>query len=348
MSSLSRLYKLLSPKMGQYGNHMLPMSFSKYNTRDVVIKTRMPKYCTIFDVSHMGVFETSITMETNYYLEKLLKINVSKIKENKSKLSVILDKNYNIIDDLIISNIDNDKYRLVVNSNTINYFKKYKFLTEKKKNIIAIQGNGSQNILEYILNKSLNDMYFMENKTIEENYFELSRCGYTGEDGFELYLNDNIASKIFNELIDLSFQNDKILFGGLIARDILRLEAGLNLSGVEFNENMNINFNAINMNFLIDKKYRNNDKTSKYKQHYISSKTPIKTGSIYFNETDIGFITSSSKSYNFNNFIGLAYIINDLNDINNDNIYSLNNKNKKVELNISSQKFMFPNYYKKN
>tara|TARA_Y100000590_G_C15740135_1_gene1019983 strand:- start:2892 stop:3926 length:1035 start_codon:yes stop_codon:yes gene_type:complete len=343
--SLNNIYKSLGPKFGKYGKHILPLSFSKYNTRDVVINTREKNNATVFDVSHMCIYECLNTETIRYELESMLKFKLSKLKKNKSKLSAIVDRNNYIIDDLIISNIDDSKYRLVVNSNSKEYFIKYNFLKEIEKNILAIQGDGSQKIIENIINVPLNNISFLENINIDDDRIEISRCGYTGEDGFELYMDNKTAGYIFQKLIDKSNINNNIHFGGLSSRDILRLEAGLNLSGAEFSQDMGIPFDAINMNFLIDKNYRP-IKKSNYKQVKLYSDKPIRKGNIFSrNNMNIGFITSSNISYNLNKFIALGYI--DTSKINNKDELYIVHKYKKNNIKIEPNNFINTNYYKR-
>ena len=71
----------------------------------------------------------------------------------------------------------------------------------KNKKITNISEGGSQKIIENMLNIDLTNLYFMENKVIENNYLEICRCGYTGEDGFELYLNDSLGNEIYEYLM---------------------------------------------------------------------------------------------------------------------------------------------------
>ena len=332
------LTKLL-PKMGQFGKYVLPMTFSKFNTKDVVLNTRKPRYCTVFDVSHMGVFESFINQ--NISLENMLNKNVSKIIENKSALSVILD-NGSVIDDLIIGNIDGKKFRLIVNANNKDFFQKKQFLTEKKKSIIAIQGPNSQKVLEDITNFSFNDLYFMENKTIYNDQFEITRCGYTGEDGFELYMDKNIGDEVLNKLVDLSLVDEKVMFGGLIERDILRMEAGMCLSGNEFDKNKPIDFNSLSMKFLIDKQYRK-DYVPKYKLTLFTSTKPIIKTNIYQNNIEVGYITSATKSFNLNKFIAMGYLETSIEP---NNLYFIKN-NKKTCIDIHKNPFIEQKYYRK-
>jgi aminomethyltransferase len=302
---IPKLYNRLSPKMGQFGKYMLPLTFDKFKTRDVVTKTRKPGFASIFDVSHMGIFETV----RQDLIEKHFLVNLKKYN-NRSKLSAVLDNKGNIIDDVIIGDIDNNKYRLVVNANTKDYFRGIDDFREKHKIIIAVQGDYSQKLLENMFQIKLNDLYFMENRSIIKDKIELCRCGYTGEDGFELYLNKEEGEGIVNKLVDLSLESDNVLFGGLIERDLLRLESGLCLSGTEFGGDLNVGFKALNMDFMVDLKYRKQyNFQSEYTRVGFTDKKPIRKGPIKdIDGRDVGFITSSNKSFNLNKFIGMGYL----------------------------------------
>jgi len=319
--------------MGQFGNYILPMTFNKFKTKDVVIKTRQPGSISIFDVSHMGIFET----QRRDLIEKHFLVNLEKYN-NRAKLATVLNEKGYVVDDVIIGDVDNSKYRLVVNANTKDYFRNIEEFYEKDKMIIAIQGEQSQKIVENMFSTKLDDVYFMGNKTIIKDTIELCRCGYTGEDGFELYLNEEEGKGIVENLVDLSFLNENILFGGLVERDLLRLESGLCLSGTEFGGDMNIDFKALNMDFMIDLKYRKQRQfQSDYTRAGFTNERPIRQGPIInIRDEEIGFITSSNKSFNLNKFIGMGYMKKDCLDD------KLKNNMKLVNL-----PFIEPKYYKK-
>jgi aminomethyltransferase len=303
--SLARIYSRLSPKMGPYGEYFLPMTFSKFRTKDVVLNTRKPGFATVFDVSHMGIFETY----NKKILEDTFLVNLNKLK-NKSKLCGLLDSRGYILDDIIVGNVDESKFRMVVNSNTKDIYRRNHSFIEREKSILAIQGDQSQKIVEELFNVNLDDMYFMDNKTVIPNEIELCRCGYTGEDGFEIYLKPQIGDEIRYKLVDLSLENDNIMFGGLVERDLLRLESGLCLSGVEFGGDMDIDFKALGMDFMVGLKHR---KDRNFSSDYIRSGflgiRPIKKGKIVDQQgEEVGIVTSSNKSFNLNKFIGMGYI----------------------------------------
>ena len=302
---IQKLYQRLSPKMGQYGNFWLPLTFNQFKTKDVVTKTRQPGFSTIFDVSHMGIFETR---RADLIRENFL-VNLENY-DNKSKLSAVVNNKGHIIDDVIIGDVDKSKYRLVVNAANKDYFKNIHDFYEKDKITIAIQGDYSQKLLEDVFSTDLSSLYFMENKTILKDKIEICRCGYTGEDGFEIYLNKGEGEELVKRLVDISFDNDNVLFGGLIERDLLRLESGLCLSGTDFGGDLNVDFKALNMNFMIDLEYRKRyNFTSDYTRVGFTDSRPIRPGPVFTSDDiEIGLVTSSNKSFNLNKFIGMGYL----------------------------------------
>ena len=295
------MLSVLGPKMGQFGKYILPMTYSKFKTSDVVVKTRKPNYCTVFDVSHMAIFET----QNAELLETKFMTNVP--KKNISKLAINLDNNGTVLDDLIIGNVDDEKFRLVINANTKQLYRSD--FQEIPKKIIAIQGDYSQSLVEELLSIKLDDIFFMNNKTVINDTIEICRCGYTGEDGFELYLDSKYGDYIMSLLIEKSLVDEKVLFGGLIERDLLRLEAGLCLSGTDFGEHININFDSLDMNFLINKKNRDkNQFTADHIRVGLTSNKPIRTGELKIDDKKFGLITSANKSFNLDKFIAIGYI----------------------------------------
>jgi aminomethyltransferase len=381
-SHLQSLHNECNPLMGPFGDYELPMTFKNYTSKDVVIKTRLPNHCSVFDVSHMGVLELHHTKhnlkEMGAIIEQLFPLNMDILKTNKSSLSVVLNDNCHITDDFIISNIEDEKYRLIVNGATKKHFKETLdakineidvtdvYTKMPDKIILAIQGDKSQLVLEKLLSIDLSDLYFMENRSIDN--IEISRCGYTGEDGFELYLDKPDGITLYRELINLAKLDESIILAGLIERDILRLEAGLCLSGTEFSPNMNVHFNDANIDFVIGKKRRNDKsfiggdnfdnthkKYKKYKRVGFVCKRPIKKTKIYCytslsntqeeHEHEIGYITSCSVSYNLGTFIAMGYIDIQFKNILDDDIYFKYN-NKKIVINKIDTPFVKPNYYR--
>ena len=108
--------------------------------------------------------------------------------------------------------------------------------------MIAVQGPKAQKLLDQVLGKNLSDMDFMTSKVLNHKNHEIrvSRCGYTGEDGFEVSVPEALALNFAEDLRSRKDETgqDYALWVGLGARDTLRLEAGLCLYGHELNEDI--------------------------------------------------------------------------------------------------------------
>ncbi len=340
---LYNLQKSLKPVFGNYAGYNIPMNFGINKTSNVVRNIRKDK-TTVFDVSHMGIIrlKNNCFEQNNKLLERVFPINTDILKRNKSKLSILFDKNGFIKDDLIISNINNIEHRLIVNAATkydiLQILQKYNEnnlnIELNEEIILAIQGKYSQDLLNKMFDINLNNLDFNDTQDfyINNNYVEIARTGYTGEDGFEIYCDLQFGKYLYQKLI--SNYND-IQFGGLIERDILRLEAGFCLSGNEFGQDKNILFSELNMNFLIGKKRRNDksfiggdkfDLNSNRIRIGIYSSRPLKQGdTIYCNNQKVGFITSSTKSFSLDKFISMGYI-----DKNSKELYTIKNNKKNI------------------
>lgn len=164
--------------------------------------------CGLFDVSHMGQLNI-IGKDAAEFLEYITVADIRALPKGSGTLSLITNKDGGIMDDTIITKDDNEKFFVVVNGackdkdfehmiairNSSRFNDKditIKMIDEYS--LIAIQGPKSMQILHEILGISLVDMDFMTSRKFElknsEVKIRISRCGYTGEDGFEISIPD--------------------------------------------------------------------------------------------------------------------------------------------------------------
>ncbi len=196
----------------------------------------------VFDVSHMTVVDVT-GQEAAVYLRYLLANNVDRLASGKAFYTCMLNNQGGIVDDLIVYQISDNFYRLVVNSATRDkdwvwlneHAKKYSLtLTERTDfAILAIQGPQVRNKLSALFNaadlQAILDLKRFHAVTIGPLF--VARTGYTGEEGFEIILPAEAATALWEKIIAA-----KIHPCGLGARDTLRLEAGLNLYGADMDE----------------------------------------------------------------------------------------------------------------
>lgn len=202
----------------------------------------------LFDVSHMGELEVSGPDSFNF-MQAMLTNDID-AKPGKAVYSPMCYPNGGTVDDLIVYRQSDDKYLLVVNA--ANTEKDYQWLLENKKGRItianrsadysqlALQGPKAKDILQQLIEEDLENLrtfHYIGETSVGDVRVMLSRTGYTGEDGFELYCLPEDAHKLWDILM-VKGRVAGLVPVGLGARDTLRLEATLPLYGQELSENI--------------------------------------------------------------------------------------------------------------
>jgi len=238
-TSLNKLHQVNKAKFVEFAGYEMPIQYAK----GIVEEHKFTRsHSGIFDVSHMGQLfiygDDSLTED----LEKIFPLNLKNLKINSSKYSFLMNNEAGIYDDLIITKIDNGFLIILNAACKDNDFKilskllnnKYKMNLDENRSLIAIQGPKSVEILNNIL-EGVNELSFMSGNWFiyKDQKLFVTRSGYTGEDGFEISMPNDLAEEFTKKLIENGAQ-----LIGLGARDTLRLEAGLCLYGHELGENI--------------------------------------------------------------------------------------------------------------
>ncbi|MEM2897246.1 MAG: glycine cleavage system aminomethyltransferase GcvT [Candidatus Bathyarchaeia archaeon] len=207
----------------------------------------------IFDVSHMGRVSIS-GEEAENFLNYVITNDLSPLSDYKALYSVMCNENGGIIDDLTVVRLGKNSFLLIYNAS--NRKKDFSWLKQNSSKfkveledisdrvaMIALQGSNAQATLEGLCGEDLSKVarFGASEISIEGNKCLISRTGYTGEDGFEIFVYDAPvenpwrASKVWNSILEAGKE-----FGispcGLGARDVLRLEAGMCLYGNDIDE----------------------------------------------------------------------------------------------------------------
>jgi aminomethyltransferase len=235
-TSLNKLHLVYQAKFVEFAGYQMPIQYKE----GIIEEHKFTRNeCGIFDVSHMGQLFIYGEEDLVKDLEKIFPLDLKNLKLNHSKYSFLMNDAAGIHDDMIITKIE-DGFLIILNAACKeNDFKilnqllnnKYKMLLDENRSLVAIQGPKSAEILNQIINNATSlsfmtgDWFEYENQKIF-----VTRSGYTGEDGFEVSVNNELAEKFTKELIK---KGAKLI--GLGARDTLRLEAGLCLYGHELN-----------------------------------------------------------------------------------------------------------------
>ena len=324
-TSLYQYHINAGAKIVDFAGYQMPISYpSGINSECNSVRTNVG----MFDVSHMGqiLIEGHDSFE---FVQHLTTNNVSKIDDGQCQYTLLCNKDGGIIDDLILYRIKENKFLLVVNASNID--KDYSWIKTclsmlqsdiSIKNLspdislIAIQGPESRKILSNFkkIKDSICDLNFYHFSDFsEENELRIiSRTGYTGELGYEIYGSHRYIKDLWRELVE----NYNINPIGLAARDILRLEMCYRLYGNDMDESISpyecdlgwvvhkakdADFiGKENIQFQIDKKLIALSMNEKG--------IPRKGYKIYSNQKEVGYITSGTFSPTLNKGIALGYI----------------------------------------
>ncbi|WP_143871532.1 glycine cleavage system aminomethyltransferase GcvT [Catenovulum sediminis] len=199
----------------------------------------------MFDVSHMTVVDVKGS-DATAYLQKLLANDVAKLKEQgKALYSGMLNEQGGVIDDLIVYYFAANDYRLVVNSATRE--KDLAWLSQVTAGfdvtlneradlaMIAVQGPKAPEVVAGLLSQTQQNLIANMKPFygVQAGELFIATTGYTGEAGYEILLENELAAEFWQKLLDAG-----VVPCGLGARDTLRLEAGMNLYGQDMDESI--------------------------------------------------------------------------------------------------------------
>ena len=241
---LYHIHTALGGKMVPFAGYLLPVQYPAGLIKEhMTVRTQ----CGLFDVSHMGeILLTGPDAVKN--LNHLLTNDYTHMDDGQARYSPMCNEGGGVVDDLIVYKQEEDRYLLVVNA--ANKDKDYQWIAShlvgeaEAKDLssrfaqLALQGPAAQEILCRLADHSdLPEKYYTAHfdRKVRNIPCIISRTGYTGEDGFELYLAPEDAPNMWNLLMEAG-EDLGLLPCGLGARDTLRLEAAMPLYGHEMDE----------------------------------------------------------------------------------------------------------------
>lgn len=238
------LHKKLKAKMIEFAGWEMPVEYTGIVEEHLAVRTK----AGLFDVSHMG--EILITgPEALNFVQFLTPNNAAKLFPGKAQYSALTTEKGTFVDDLLVYCLEEGKYLLVVNA--ANTDKDYQWVLSHQGNFqvtvenqsdlvtqLALQGPLAEEILQPIVEKiDLSQLkpFTFSWGTIKGEEVLVSRTGYTGEDGFEIYTYSEKPALIWEVILEQG-ESKGLLPVGLGARDTLRLEACLMLYGNDIDE----------------------------------------------------------------------------------------------------------------
>lgn len=233
--------------MVEFGGWDMPVQYAA-GTMEEHLRTRT--HAGLFDVSHMGEIDIR-GADAIAFVNRLTSNDASKLVNGQAQYSALTTPEGTVIDDLLVYRFAGDHLFLVVNAGTTEKDWDWIVSQRREENVdlknssseycqIAVQGPAALEILQKLTDAPLAEIkyYHFTNGEVDGVPAIISRTGYTGEDGFEVYAAADIAEQLWNRILKAGdFGSDGgILPCGLAARNTLRLEAGMCLYGHEIDE----------------------------------------------------------------------------------------------------------------
>lgn len=233
-------------KMVEYAGWSMPVQYEGLMAEHHAVRQK----AGMFDVSHMG--EVRIKgKEALKFVQHLLTNDFSSMKDGEILYTFMCYPDGGVVDDLLVYRYAEDEYLLVINAGNVS--KDLDWIQKEAKAFevtisdesdntgeLAIQGPMAEKITQKLTGQDLKEIkffHFMDNVTIAGINCMISRTGYTGEDGFEIYTAWNDLETVWKALMEAGREED-VQPAGLGCRDTLRFEAGLPLYGHEISQDI--------------------------------------------------------------------------------------------------------------
>ncbi len=319
------IHKEIGAKMVNFAGFEMPLQY-----QEGIVKEHLwvREKAGMFDVSHMGEIEIK-GQDALSFVNYITSNDASRLNDMQVQYSTLPTEQGTIVDDLLVYRLSQDHFLLVVNAANIE--KDYNWITSHKKgNVeiinrsdeyaeIAFQGPISEEVLQRITRENLKDIPYYHAAVVEilNKKVLISRTGYTGEDGFELYFEDFAhAKEVFRKLLEFP----EVKPAGLGARDTLRLEMGYCLYGNDIDETTNIIEAGLSWILKFDKgDFIGKEALLKIKQEgpkrrrvgFVTERKaaiPRKGQKIFKDGNEVGHVTSGTMSPSLKMGIGMGYV----------------------------------------
>lgn len=345
-------HNLLKGKIVNYAGWLLPVQYEGLVPEHNAVRNA----AGIFDVSHMG----SIFIKgkgSKEFLDYLMTNDISKLNKNQIVYTFMCYPDGGVVDDLLVYKYDDEKYFLVVNA--ANLEKDMDWLVENKGDfdvdldnvsdhtcILALQGPKAEEILQKITDTDLSQLkffYFDDKVKVDGVDAVISRTGYTGEDGFEIFVNNDDVVKVWKKLFEVG-EEDGLKPTGLGSRDTLRFEAALPLYGNELAKDINpleAGFKYFvklkkESDFIgkqsLNKEWEKGLKRKLVGFEMIDRGIPREGYEIYKGDTKIGHVTTGYLSPTLNKNIGNGLILTEESELGNDIEILIRNRKAKAKI----------------
>lgn len=327
------VYEKYGAKLMEFGGWEMPVQFSSIIEEHNAVRSS----AGLFDVSHMGEIRIE-GAEAENFLQYIATNDITKLVDGQVQYTFMCYPNGGVVDDLLVCKFSSESYLLVVNASNIE--KDYEWIQKHVHGkgvhvenisdstaLLALQGPLAESILQQFTDFPLADMKFYSFKQIQVSGVEavVSRTGYTGEDGFEIYVSPDAVVELWEQLMEKG-ADEGLKPCGLGARDTLRFEAGLPLYGHELSDTITpleaglgffVDLNGsdfIGRDSLLAQKYAGiQRKVIGFEM--IDRGIPRAGFKIVKGEQEIGYVTSGSYSPTLEKNLGMALVKAEFSDV---------------------------------
>jgi len=241
---LNARHRASAAKMVPFGGWDMPVEYSGIVLEHNAVRTR----AGVFDVSHMGEIEIA-GKDALAAVQRISSNDASRLQVGQAHYSALTTFDGTFVDDMLVYRMAPSHFMLVVNASNI--AKDYAWIaaqiqeagdaavvdSSSRYALLAIQGPAALDVLQPLCSTGLADIkyYWFTHGEVASARAMISRTGYTGEDGFEIFVPPNMADRVWQALLE-SGRSADVIPCGLGARDTLRLEAAMRLYGNDIDE----------------------------------------------------------------------------------------------------------------
>jgi len=324
-TALFDIHKRMGARLVPFGGWSMPVEYSGIAKEHIAVRAA----AGLFDVSHMGEIEVSGS-QALALIQAITPNDASRLIDGQAQYSALTTPEGTAVDDLLVYRQSQNRFMLVVNAanieNDLEWIRARNSLgahvedISEKTGLLALQGPRAAEILQPLTEMALSGLssyHFASGQVLGVDAL-VSRTGYTGEDGFELYFPASESEKLWTAILKAG-EPAGLLPAGLGARNTLRLEASLLLYGNDLDRTTSLLEAGLGWIVKLDKgDFVGRDALARQKAEGINKKLAgfVMRGRdiardhypVYVNGAEVSHVTSGSPSITLKQNIGLAYL----------------------------------------
>lgn len=362
-TALYNAHEKYGGKIIEFAGWLLPVQYEGIIEEHEAVRNK----AGLFDVSHMGEVEVK-GKDAFDFVQNLVTNDISVLVDNQILYTFMCYENGGVVDDLLVYKFNNEHFLLVINASNVD--KDYEWMLQNKNQFqieiinisnniseVALQGPKAQEILQSLTSDDLNEIKFFYCKRdvlVSGIKCLISRTGYTGEDGFEIYTENKNIEAIWDYLLEAG-KVYGLKPAGLGSRDTLRFEATLPLYGNEITKDITPLEAGLGFFVKLNKEsFIGKDALVKQKEEGLKRKLvgfemidrgiPRHGYEVMADEKNIGFVTTGYFSPTLKKNIGLALVDSNYSEIGTEINIVVRNRSLKAQ--VINKKFYTKNYKK--